>query len=172
MKNLIYILFILFITSCSSTKKINGKYSFNNSERLIFIDFKNDSLCEVNQVFYCDNIPEKYQNTNFMCKYSVSSLNKAIGYNENFRKKKIKFRKLAMQNLTDSIPESYIIIPDYEDSCLPPVAISSKEAKLRNKIKYGIIYNLVNDTLVIYDSHITFANYKLTKVKKKRKASN
>ncbi len=73
---------------------------------------------------------------------------------------------MAMQNLADSIPDSYIIIPDYKNSCLPPVPINSKEAKLQNKIKYGIIYNLVNDTLVIYDSHITFTNYKLTKVKK------
>jgi len=171
MKNLIYILFIFFITSCT-TQKINGKYSFKNNQRLITIDFKNDSLCEINQVFYCDKIPEKFRKTNSLCKYAISTRQQIIGYNENFRKKKIKFRKLTIQNLADSIPDSYIIIPDYEDSCLPPVAINSKEAKLHNLIKDGIIYNLVNDTLVIYDNHISFGNYRLTKVKNRHRVSN
>ena len=136
------------------------------------IDFKNDSLCEINQVFYCDKIPEKFRKTNFLCKYAIGTGQQITGYNENFRKKKIKFKKLVMQNLADSIPDSYTIIPNYEDLCLSPVAINSKEAKLRNLIKDGIIYNLINDTLIIYDNRIGFGNYTLAKVKNKDSVSD
>lgn len=153
----ILIICVLLIASCKSYDLIGKKYRASNQEKSVAIEFINDTLCKVKQEFLCDRLPEKYKSVDFNATYKVSRMNIKT-HDENFKPTRFKADILVINNLDCIGCEKYKEIPNYIDlNCTTAL----KDERLKGKIKYGVIYNMVNDTLVIDKNQILFDNLKL-----------
>lgn len=151
------IICVLLVTSCKSYDLVGKKYLASNQEKTVAIEFVNDTLCKVNQRFLCDKLPEKYRNLDFNATYKISKMNIKT-HDANFKPTRFKADILVINNLDCDGCEKYKEIPNYIDLNCTTVL---NDEKLKGKIKYGVIYNMVNDTLVIDKNQILFDNLKL-----------
>jgi len=129
------------------------KYISSNAEREVVIEFLNDTLSKVTQEYFCDNLPEKYAQTEITAKYSVEKY-KIKGYNKNYKPKIVKTSILVLENINcNEKCERYIEIPDYKDlGCLR----MKMDERVKDKIALGRIYNLVKDTFELKNNEIKF----------------
>jgi len=148
---------VLLIASCKSYDLVGKEYRASNQEKVVAIEFINDTLCKVNQKFLCDKLPEKYKSVGFNATYKVSRMNIKT-HDANFKPTRFKADILVINNIDCIDCEKYREIPNYIDLNCTTIL---KDEKLKGKVKYGVIYNMVNDTLVIDKNQILFDNLTL-----------
>lgn len=150
----------LLVLSCKSYDNLAGKkYTSFNQEKSITIEFINDTLCRVQQEFFCNDLPENYKRINFNATYKVDKMNIKL-YNKDLKLSKSRVSILVVNNIDCSVNcEKYQTIPNYEE--LGCSLVAWEDEKLREKVKLGVIYNLINDTLIIQKNQILFDNLKL-----------
>ncbi len=162
MKNrIIYFLIVLITVSCKSYDFAGKKYEASNQEKRIQIEFVNDTLCKIEQEFLCDELSETYKNTVFNATYKIDKVNIKT-YDKDLKPVRFKSDILVVNNLDCSKCDKYKVIPNYVD--LNCITTKLKNEKLKDKVKLGVIYNMVNDTLVIDKKQIWFGNLKLNKL--------
>ena len=160
MKTIVLLICLLLLTCCKSYDFIGSKYVADNKEKVVSIEFINDTLCKINQKFLCDDLPDSYRNTSFKATYQVDKVNIKT-YDENLNPKRFKADVLIINNLDCQNCEEYTLIPNYIASNYTDTELPDK--RLKDKIKFGVIYNMLNDTLVLDDNRILFDNLKLKK---------
>ncbi|MFY7729527.1 MAG: hypothetical protein ACOVRN_08425 [Flavobacterium sp.] len=166
MKKGVLFLIILFTLSCKSTIALDGKtFELSDSEELIRIQFISNDICEVQQSFYCDNIPDSLKMTSIKAKYKITKTK--LPYFKGNKSKFLKVKFLTISNLDASSKQlpKYTYIDNYSKMCQNSVPENSNEMKLRNKVPSGIILNLTNDSLILKKDTIVFG-YKKVAVKK------
>lgn len=150
-------MFLIIISSCKSYDLIGKKYLDINQEKTVSIEFINDTLCNVKQEFLCEKIPENYRKIDIIATYKISRMSIKT-YNASFKSKRFKANILIIKNLDCVNCKKYDEIPDYlKLNCSNII----EDEKLKRKIKHGVIYNLINDTLVINKNQIFFDNLSL-----------
>lgn len=156
-KGVLFALTVLVLVSCKPYNLVGEKFFASNQEKIVSIEFVNDTLCNVSQWFSCDKLPEEYRNIEFKATYKVEKM-KLKTYDSNFKPTRFKTDILIVNNLECVDCKRYKEIPNYFDlNCATVI----DDDKLKEKIKYGIIYNLVNDTLIIDKGQIMFGGLKL-----------
>jgi len=133
--------------SCVSGK-LNGKiFSGSNDLRKMTVTFVNDSICQINQTFYCDNIPGDLKSINITANYKKIGLIRA-GYYQTILVKEKSYRDytgIKLNNVDSSIMETHTPIPGYFDKCVP----DSTLRQMSGKIPEGLIYRFLNDTILL-----------------------
>lgn len=157
-KEMLVICFLML--SCKSYDDLAGKkYSAFNDEKAVVIEFVNDTVCKVQQSFFCNELPKNYKQINFKATYKVDRINLKL-YNQDLKISKLKTSILIVNNIdypADS--QRYQVIPNYEElSCS---FWNLEDERLHEKLKSGVIYNLINDTLLIWKNEIFFDNLRL-----------
>ena len=148
---------VISITSCKSYRLTGRKFQGANQEKIVTIDFLNDTLCKVTQEFQCNKIPDKYRKVSFKSSYKVRKINIQT-YNNSYKPIKTKFDALIISNLECVDCKRYIEIPNYRNlNCTK----DSIDKRLKGIVKIGLIYNLVNDTIILDKHYIYFGNLKL-----------
>jgi hypothetical protein len=161
MKNkIVYFLMALIIVSCKSYDFSGKRYKASNQEKKIQIEFVNDTLCKIKQEFLCDELSETYRNTTFNATYKIDKVNIET-YDKNLKPVRFKSDILVINNLDCPKCEKYKVIPNYVE--LNCTTTKLTDERLKDKVKLGVIYNMVNDTLVIDKKQIWFGNLKLKK---------
>lgn len=146
------------IASCKSYNLSSKKYIDSNQEKRVVLEFINDTLVNVQQIFFCDKLPKEYQKITFLATYKIDRINIKT-FDRDFKSKKFKSDILVLDNVDCADCESYRVIPNYEDLGCSIAEI--KDKKLKDKMKLGIIYNLVKDTLILKKNLILFDDLKL-----------
>ena len=154
----ILVIVVLLVASCKSYDLKGKKYTSSNGEKQVVIEFVNDTLSKVTQEYFCNDLPEKYAQTEIMAKYSVEKY-KVKGYSENYKPKTVKTTILVLENIKcDEDCEKYIEIPNYESLDCSQIKI---DHRLKDKIVLGRIYNLAKDTFELKNNEILFGYLKL-----------
>jgi hypothetical protein len=165
MKKILYLSIVLILFSCKSIVRLNGKtFELSDSEELIKIHFLSSDICEIQQSFYCENLPDSIKKKTIKAKYQIT--NAKLPYIEDNKTKiiNVKFLKISnLDSLSKQLPK-YTYIKDYSKLCQNLLTENSKETKLKNKISSGIILNLINDSLIIKKDTIIFG-YKKVPIK-------
>lgn len=157
LRRLILAIFALSIASCKSYDLSGKKYVASNQEKRVSLEFINDTLVNVKQKFFCDKLPKEYQEITFDAKYEIDRMNIKT-FDEDFKSKRFKSDILVLENLNCADCQGYKTIPNYEDlGCSTKI----EDERLKDKVKSGVIYNLVNDTLILKRNQILFDNLKL-----------
>jgi hypothetical protein len=157
MKNIILIL-ILVLFSCKSNNFSGKSYMGSNKEEIVKIKFINDSICEVKQEFLCEQLKNTYRIKRIYAKYKVVKL-KINSYDKKFKPIIFKSNALIINNLECKKCEKYYLIPNYEENCMNTIKL---DTRFKNKIKMGVIYNMIQDTVLFNKKEIIFGNLKLT----------
>lgn len=143
------ILFILF-TSCNTIKQLSGHtFYYKSKNRKLELAFKNDSLCEIKNTFYCEDIDLAIRNINFLCKY------KRIG------------RTIYLSNLKPNKMNKDITYYIPPQNSIPCYFLNDNNRKGKNiqfigpdystpYEQYGVIPNVSEDTLYIVKNKIVY----------------
>ncbi len=75
MKKILFLFTIaLILYSCSTIKDISGKkFTYRSPNRELLLYFENDSLCSLKNIFYCDDIDNKYKEITIKATYKKQS---------------------------------------------------------------------------------------------------
>ena len=153
-KNLFFLtiaLFVLMLFSCSTNKDISGKkYVYKSLNREFLLFFENDSICSFKNIFYCDDIDNKYKEIVIRATYKKKS-------------NKIIIKNLDCKDNTCEFPPNLDIPIQTSNKC----QFLNKENRNEKKIfdgrtfqsdyhKYGLVPNIDIDTMYIYKNEITF----------------
>ena len=155
----IIVIVLLVMSSCKTYDLTGRQYQASNQEKLVRIEFLNDTLCKVYQQFLCNELAEEYRSHVFDATYRIDRM-KIRTQDENFKTASFKTDVLILNNLDCAGCEKSSVIPNYKDlDCTKAEIIDNA---IEDKIKFGLIYNMTNDTLIINeDSHIVFNRLKL-----------
>ena len=141
---------VLITFSCASIKQIAGKnFSYTSPNRELLLSFENDSLCSIKNIFYCDDIENKYKEITIKATYKRQS-NMIIIRNVTCKDDTCKF-------------STNINIPIQESNKCAFLNKAHRESKMifdgrkyqSDYHKYGLIPNIDIDTMYIYKNKIT-----------------
>ncbi|MGV3696927.1 hypothetical protein [Flavobacterium sp.] len=163
MRTIALILFVILISSCHSTRNLEGQvYELADGEQKIQLSFLKANRCKVEQSYECEKLPDTFRYLTLEAKYNIVKQKLKYAKNKSLAVELIVLK--SVEPNPENVP-NITYIPDYEKLCLQPVTINSNEYKLRKKLTPGIILNFVKDSLVIKKDTIYFG-YK--KVPRKR----
>lgn len=162
MKKILFSFIVVILFSCNSTMILEGKkFELSDNEELINIHFLSSDVCEIQQYFYCENIPDSLKNKIIRAKYEVHS--SKLPYTDGNKNKFLKVNLIMLSNLdtlSKRLPK-YTYINNYSKLCQDSLVENSNEMKLRNKLPSGIVLNLVNDSLIFKKDTIIFGYKKV-----------
>lgn len=150
-KTLILFATIIMVYSCSSTKKISGKgFVYKSQNRQLSLSFENDSLCSLKNVFYCDDIDNKYKEIIIKATYKIQS-------------DMIIIRNINCKGFTCEYAPNMDIPIQQSNNCV----FLNKESRTGKAVfdgrtyqsdyhKFGLVPNIDIDTLYIIKDEITF----------------
>lgn len=142
MKYSITIFILLLMISCG-TVHLKGKKLTGSSEyRKMEISFINDTLCKIQQEFYCNNLPDSLRHSVIFATYKVyDTIFDAYSNTREWKPIKVKARVIIFNRL-DSESKSQQI---HKMLC----KISSNGNQQNDTLNYFYLSNFVNDTIAL-----------------------
>lgn len=144
------LLWAFLFNSCSTIKYLEERsYSYKSKNRKLEVIFRKDSVCEIKNIFYCEDIDPAIKNISFLCKY------------------KRKGNSIYLHNLNPDIENKDMIFYLPPQNSIPCYFLNKEHRKNKeNKYigpdymtpyeKYGVIPNITNDTLYIIKNKIVY----------------
>ena len=149
-KTVIIFTVILTAFSCSSIKEIAGKkFSYTSPNRKLLLSFENDSLCSIKNIFYCDDIDNKFKEISIKATYKRQSnmiIVRNITCKDNFCK--------YPSNIDIPVQESTKCIFLNKDNREFKMIFDGRKYQ-SDYHKFGLVPNIDIDTMYIYKNKIT-----------------
>ena len=150
MKKIVVFTIIIITFSCKSIKEITGKkFIYSSPNRELLLSFENDTLCNIKNIFQCDDIENKYKEITIKATYKrVSNM--------------IILKNVICKGDNCNLPQ-YIDIPFQTSNKCFFLNKENRNGKLifdgreyqSNYYKYGLVPNIDIDTMYIYKNKIT-----------------
>lgn len=152
-KGIIWIVLALLISSCNITKVLSGKtFEYKSKNRKLQIVFNNDSICQLKNVFLCNDIDFKFKEITITCNYKRDH-------------DTLYLKNINCKDANCSYDLTIYIPPQESQKCS---FLSEKNRKTTNFVgpsyvseyqKYGLVPNIDIDTLYIIKNKILLYKY-------------
>lgn len=140
MKYSVTVIILLLMVSCGTVHLTGKKLVGSNVYRKMEISFINDTLCKIQQEFYCNNFPDSLKHSVIFATYKVyDTIIKAYNNTREWKPIKVRLRFIIINRLDSKSRSNQI----YKMPC----TISSNGNHQNERVDSIYISNFVNDTI-------------------------